>query len=47
MQEYEVMITAHQYVTVVAENEDDAIDRAFLEFDEEAWETDGAEIVDM
>lgn len=47
MPKFEVMISARQYVTVEVENEDDAIDYALLNFDDENWEIDGAEICEM
>lgn len=47
MPEFQVMISACQYVTVEAENEDAAIDYALLNIDDENWEVDGAEICEM
>lgn len=46
MPEFEVLLSANQYVTVEAENEEEAFDRAILECSDDEWEVVGIEIVE-
>ena len=41
---YEVMVTAHCYKTVYAENKSEAIDKALFMVEDSDFEVDGAEI---
>ena len=47
MPEFEVLLYANQYVTVEAENKEEAFDRAILECSDDEWDVVGIEIVEV
>ena len=46
MPEFEILLYANQYVTVEAENKEEAFDRAILECSDDEWDVVGIEIVE-